>query len=779
MKNLLFALRYLLKPRGGNLTRLVSLVLGLSVGLLICSYVGYTLTFDRFFPDRGRIYQIWSMPSNDRPSSRMVAPLAPALAEEMPAIAAATRLCPGFRYNLFRDDEPFACEFAAVDTCFFDVLDFGVVRGDAKALTGRDRLMLSESFARTIFGDRDPLGELLMLKNQLPMTVVGIFRDVPRNNSVGYFNALVPLDCIADSYYMGWDGGDSFPSYVKLREGASIAEVEALLPAFIDRREAWKELAGDRLLFVPIARASKIGSTVVQTAWILSGLALLILFVSAMNYVLVSVSALVERARTIAMLRCHGARRGDIVRIFLSETALLGCAALAVSAFLIWALQQQVEQLTGSPVGELFAPGRIWVPACTAVATLLAAGVLPSLLFASVPLTTAFRGLAAGRRGWKRALLCVQMGVVAFSLAALAAFTLQVRHLRDGDMGFDARRVVSFMPMGTRAMFRNMAEAMQSLPEAEAAGVASSLPVWGYSGQPCYDETTHELLFDSRIAWCDEYYLGTLGFELAAGRGFTAAGAADEALVNERYCLLRGWTPEEAVGRTVSSSPDPESPWLHRIVGVVRDFRTDIGSGETEPMLIGNIDERMPPEEGRWYGGSYVCVRLREVTPEALDAVRRKIREWPSVDNHHLVLLPEQIDMQLRTETRIRRIASIVSAAVLLVALIGLAGYLDDEIRRRRREVAIRRVNGAAGGDVAWLLVRDIALLSLPAMAVGLALSGWVMHGVLELFVSRIRLDWRIFAGVAALQAAIMALVSLRSLRRAVGANPAEAVKAE
>ena len=779
MNNLRFTIAYLLKRRGGNFTRLASLSLGLAVGLLIFSYVNFTLTFDRFFPDRDRIYQIWTVTSEGM-SDCMIAPLAPTMADELAPIEAATRLRGGFRNQLFRNDEPFDCTFAAVDTCFFDVLDFGVVRSNPKELTGKERIMLSETFARTLFGDRDPMGEQLMMKNTMPMTVVGIFRDVPLNNSVGQFNALVPLDYIGGSYYMGWGGGDSFPSYVKLREGASIAEIEAAMPDFDARHgmTEYNEKWDLRYRFVPIVRSATTDSAVVQVAWVLSALALLILFVATMNYVLVSVSALVDRARTVAMLRCHGARRRDVAAIFLWETLLLLAVSLAVSGFLIWALQQQIEQLMGVPAAELFAPARIWVPACVVLATLLVAGAIPAAAFVAVPPAAAFRGAVAGRRSWKRTLLFIQIVSVTFALSALTVFTLQVRHLRDGDMGFDARRTVSVMPVGTRTMYRNMVEAFVAMPEVEAAGFTSSLPVWGYSGQPCYDETTHELLFGCRLTWVDEYYVEAMGMRLVAGRGLTAAGRADEALVNERYCALRGWKPEEAVGRTVESSSSADDPWLHRIAGVVGDFRTSIESGETEPILMVSLDEYMSVPD-RLYGGLRLCIRLREITPETLDAVRTKLKEYRTADNENMVVLADEIDRQLTTEIRIRHLASIVGGIVLLIALVGLVGYLGDETRRRGREVAIRKVNGAADGDILGLLSRDLATMVVPAVAAGIALAYWAMTEVLQNFASRIALGWRIFAGVSLLLAAIVAAVVVLRTRRIVAANPAEMIKTE
>lgn len=781
MHNFHFAWRYLLKRRGNNLTRVVSLTLGLSVGLVIFAYINDVLTFDRFFPDVERICQIWDIGDEGDVSSSMIAPLGPALAEEMPAVEAATRLKGTFSYELWRGESSFDVHFLCVDTMFFDVLDFGLTKGDIRHFTGLDKIMLSETFARTLFGDRDPMGEVVLLKNETPLTVAGIFRDPPRNNHLGRFNALVPFDYLENAgYYTGWDGGDSFATYLKLRPGKSPADVESLLPDFYERHGMTRYIDdfGSVYVLLPVTRSSKAGSGVVQTSYILLTLALLILFVTTMNYVLISISTLVSRAKTIAMLRCNGASRADVGRIFLWETLLLVAAALLAALFLIWALQGPIERLTATPLGELFAGRRIWVPAAVVLLTFILAGFLPAQVFASVPLNRAFRGAADNRRRWKQVLLAVEIVSVTFTLVLLTAFSLQLNHLRDGGFGFDPDRVVSVSPTGTRAQWRNMAEAFASMPEVEAAGATSLLPVWGYGGQPCYDESTRELLFGCRIVWIDENYIPAIGMRMAAGKNFTFQSRPNEAIVNETYCRLRGWTPEEALGRRVCNSSEQDPADFHTVIGVVRDFRTRIETGETEPIVLHPFSESMPDPE-RLYGGSNLCIRLREATPEAVEAVRKKAEEFRSADNHRILVLDDLIGESLRLETRIRSMVLMVSAVVLLIALLGLSGYLGDEVRRRSKEIAIRKVNGADAKSIVCLLARDAALLAVPAVGAG-ALTGYAtVTQIMQLFADRARIGWGLYTGAAAAVLLLVGVLLLVRSWRAARENPIGRIKAE
>lgn len=387
MKNFLFALRYLRKLRGGTVARVVSLSLGLAVGLLVFSYANYNLTSDRCFPDRERIFQLWAHyadPQHSGYSPQLNAPIAPALAEEVPQVEAATRLFGPRTSDIVRGDNAFQAKYIYADTMFFDVLGFEPMNGNPKEiLLHADQVMLAESFSRTIFGRKDPVGQLVLLNGTDSLTVMGLFRDPNPNQHLGGFNMLCSFEIVKRDLNTSWRGGDSFPSYVKLHKGASVAEVEAQLPAFFDRHGFTEDMkAWNRSYrFFPITESSRINTSAGLIAWVLMALAALTLFVASMNYVLISISTLVSRSKTIAMLKVGGARPSDIFRIFCSETAILTFASVIVAGFLLWALQDQVLEITGTPMSELFALKRIWVPLLVILAAFALAALIPSRIF--------------------------------------------------------------------------------------------------------------------------------------------------------------------------------------------------------------------------------------------------------------------------------------------------------------------------------------------------------------------------------------------------------------
>ncbi len=786
MKNFLFALRYLRKLRGGTLARVVSLSLGLAVGLLVFSYANYNLTSDRCFPDRERIFQLWAHyadPQHSGYSPQLNAPIAPALAEEVPQVEAATRLFGPRTSDIVRGDNAFQAKYIYADTMFFDVLGFEPMNGNPKEiLLHADQVMLAESFSRTIFGRKDPVGQLVLLNGTDSLTVMGLFRDPNPNQHLGGFNMLCSFEMVKRDLNTSWRGGDSFPSYVKLHKGASVAEVEAQLPAFFDRHGFTEDMkAWNRSYrFFPITESSRINTSAGLIAWVLMALAALTLFVASMNYVLISISTLVSRSKTISMLKVGGARSSDIFRIFCSETAILTFASVVVAAFLLWALQDQVREITGTPMAELFALKRIWVPLIVILAAFALAALVPARIFTSIPVTLAFRGATDNRRRWKQVLLVVEIVSCTFTLTLLLLAVLQFDKLRNGDFGFVHDRIVYTRFKTPLPGMAPICDAVAALPEVEAAGASEDVPIWGYSGQPCYDEKSKELLFSCRYTLCNEAYMPAMGMQIAAGRNFVPQSNPFEVIVNETYVRLRGWTPREAVGRQIIDE-DSADARLYTIVGVVKDFRTVIATGQVDPIVMHPLNyytsfSRYTPEiKIRWY----LMIRLREMSPGALAAVQRKIEEYPSDNNHVLTVYDDLLGDTLSEIRSFRNIVFTVSGITLLIALMGLVGYLGDEMRRRSKEIALRKVNGASTADVLRLLSRDVLWIAVPSVIVGAAISRWGADLLVSNFVERVALRWWLFALCGSVVLLIVCAVQLVRTWRIANANPIDMIKTE
>ncbi len=777
MKTLNYTLRYLIKNRGNSLTRLVSLAMGLIVALLICAYVGLGLSYGRFFPDRERVYQIFDTSPQYGIGSNMVRPLAPNLAADIPQIEAATHYTSQLLQIKLGGGTTEALMLHA-GSDFFTVLDFGVVSGDPKRILSAEGLansevMISERLAERLFGDEDPLGETIELAGLGEQRIVaGLFRTPPVTSPLEDFDMLCWLR--PDPRPEAWLGGDSFPSYIKLRDGATIAEVEAQLDKFAEAHGLTDYLKEWQMsfFFVPIEEARYVDNSIRSTQTIYALLALIALVVACLNYVLLTLSGLAQRSRTIAMMRCNGATRGDVFRMLLIETLLIVATSILLAAFILGCLHAEIYQLLRYTLAQLFAFERIWIPTAVCLIAFLAAGLIPAVLFSAVRLQYAFRRGSDNRVWWKRSLLFVQVACTTGIVCFLLITARQADYVMRADLGYQYDRVVSINLRATGAERTTLVEEIRKLPFVEEAAFSYQYPIWGYWGDPVRD-SNDKLLFSCRGEYFDEHYIPLMQMEIVEGRNFTEQDSAYKMIVNEEFVRQHGWTVDEAVGKNFYQGG------LNEVIGVVRDFQQ--AGGFILPLAVIRLPWRPVAGHEDRHDTFQLSMRLTELTAEHLQALDKVIkRHYPSDWEYAIVPYADRVKERFRFRDHLRNNVLIVSLVTLFISLIGLVGYVGNEMARRRKEIAIRKVNGATAMQVLRLLGINLSRTILPAVAVGVAAAVWGGEHYLQLLETLCDpLPWWGYAASAAgVLVVVYAVLVIRTWRTA-NANPIEMIKVE
>ncbi|MBR4989080.1 MAG: ABC transporter permease [Bacteroidaceae bacterium] len=777
MKNFNYSLRYLLKNRGNSATRLLSLALGLVVSLLICSYVGINLSYGRFFPDRERVYQMFENSPQFGITGPQLEPVASSLAENIPSIEAATnyfdRLMQVKLGNSYMD-----ARWLEVSADFFTVLDFGVLSGDPKHILSREgvannEVFITERLAELLFGSEDPLGKIVPTTQGQEYVVSGIFRTPPVTNPLDDFDIVSFRDYNPTT--ANWQGDDSYPTFIKLRKGATKSQAEAEIQRLIEGHptlskmvELWKA----NYFLVPIEDVVYVDNNIRQTQMIYGILALLALLVATLNYVLLTLSSLAQRSRTVAMLRCNGATRWDIFRMLLSETLIMIVAAIVLAVFVVACLHQDIYQLFGYQLVDLFAWERIWIPALVCVVSFLVAGLIPASLYSRVSMSYAFRRGSDNRTWWKRILLFVQVACTTGVVCFLLTTSQQSKYILEADLGYEYNRIVTMNFGATTSQRSAMVEELKRLPFVESVGHSVQYPIWGYFGNPVYDYEKKEILFSCRFEYFDEAYIETMGMKLVAGRNFNEQDALNKTIVNEEFVRQHGWELESAVGKSYWQN----GGWCE-VVGVIRDF-TQAG-GFVEPLSVFRTayidnDPNRPLT-------LQMSIRLTELTPENIKALDRVIAEnYHSEWEYQLTPYVDRVKERFVYRDSMRNNVLLVSLTTLIISLIGLIGYLGNEMARRRKEIAIRKVNGATTSQVLSLLSLNISWVVIPAVVTGVAGAVWGGMKYLEMLETMCEpLAWWIFACGAAVVIAIVYVILIIRTWRTANANPIDMIKIE
>lgn len=401
MKQIYYVIQTLLRGRGSNIIKIVSLGLGLTMSILLFARVAFEQSFDKCFKDYDNLYQIYSVFSSNgeqyEPQKQNVGPVAGAILENFPKeVEAATSICyytaSGPIYN---GSVRFNEEKVMVDSLFFRTMGIEVLSGNpAKDLMQKDVIFLSERFAKKMFGGENPIGKVINYDKQLDLTVKGTYATLPENATMNPEAVIsMPTMWTRNLGNYSWSGGDSFYEYIRFRSGADKAIVNERLDAMIQKyRPAEAKKAYGYTAYVQPIRDSYRGEKEVQQMTnIMFALGLAILFIVALNYVLISISSLTYRAKAVGVHKCSGASGGKVFGMFLLETGIVILLALMLMAFILLNFRDFFEDTASAKLSVLFAPDRIWVPLLVVAILFLVGGVLPGRLFARIPVSQVFR----------------------------------------------------------------------------------------------------------------------------------------------------------------------------------------------------------------------------------------------------------------------------------------------------------------------------------------------------------------------------------------------------
>lgn len=772
-----YSFRYLWNHRGDSFTRVVSLSLGLIVALLIFSYVGLKLSYNRFLPDKERVYQVWTISpqfSGNEANTQMVLPLAPNMANDIPQIEAATHYIDNL-LQINHKGNNFDVAMYKVNTDFFEVLDFGMISGDVRHVLSEEgraakEVLISKRLSDLLFDDEDPLGKTIETTNENKYVVGGVFKTPPVNNTIGQFDMLYYINYNTDDYI--WTGSDLYPTYIKIREGNDIAEVEALMDDFVKRYPSYKDYVDEwqvSFRFIPIDKTMFFKSNVKQTTLLLGAIGFVAMLMACLNYVLLTISSLSERSKTIAMLRCNGAKRTNVFMMLLVETLLILLAAIVLSVFIILCLSREISQLFFD-IKVLFALERIWIPMLVCLVVFLVAALIPAAIFSSVKLQYAFRGGAENRAWWKKTLLFVQVACTTGIVIFLGITARQSSYVLTADHGYKYDKIMTVCIPGTTSTQLTIRDELLKQTCVEDVAISLGYPMWGYSGNPVYDAQWN-LLFSCRWEIADEHYIPTMQMKIVEGRNYKPTDAPNKVLVNEAFVEQHGWN-DEPLGKTFYKGDGG----TYEIIGVVADYQ--MGDGWVQPIVIHPFHAYL--DENR-VNSFHFNIRMTDFSQENIKKIKDVIDTYYTSNwQYGFYTFNERMSDNYAYFNHLRNIVLIAALVTLIISLIGLIGYLGNEMQLRRKEVAIRKVCGATVSEVLKILSLNLTVVVLPAIITGVIAAFIGGHYYLEILRTNsdliTSLSVWLFLGGAMLVSFIIYTVNILCLWKAANENPVEAI---
>ena len=774
-----------------KLIKILSLGIGLAIGIVLIAKVCFELSYDSFYKDVDRIYLIQTGCIQQGESfefGQVSGAVAPAFKAEVPGVEEATRTTFYFNTDRFLDAENHVVtgNGCLADSCFFKVFDRHILAGDpAKVLAKPLCVMVSESFAKKLGGVEECLGQIICHEDrpELKLTVEGVYEDFPQNGSI-HFDLLLSMESYSKRSTENWVGNDRYRGFVKLQPGVDPHSLDDAIHKMQETHQPMEEFtkSGIQLWYFldkPFNKMHIAEPSVHSMVVLLTIVAILLILISLLNYILIVISAMVRRAKEIGVRKCYGATAFNIHSLLAREASLHLLLALALSAAIIFASRGLIESLVGVPFETLLVPQSLWVIGAVLLFVLVVSVFVPAQLYMRIPVSVAFRNYTENSRRWKIGLLGVQVFINVFVVVMMLIIALQYQKMTHENTGYDYENAY-FVAMydGNQAAERRVMDALRQCPEVTGAEACCYLPFKGAAGDNVYLPGDDRELFNvADNYFATEGFFALMGLQFLDGR---APADSTEIVVSEtfvtRMAQFADWS-DGAVGKQIQITGhgnDGEVLEPFTISGVYRDIR------------IGNLVE-VDPRPGVYFfgrlddGSSYMPHlvfktdrKLNEAERQRLTAVISEALEGKPVELHSWV---EQMRSAYDGSRRMRNTVFIGSIFALLIAVVGLIGFVRDESNRRSKEMAIRKIHGATSADVLRLFAWDVLKLSLVMAVLACVVTYFVAHKWLEQFAMRISLSPTYFIIGAVVVLLVVTVVVVLSSNRVARMNPVKSLK--
>lgn len=795
MKNFMIALRSLFKKGQHNVMKITSLSIGLTVGLILIAKVYFEQSYDHFYPDIERIYRIQAQYlRNNKSTNYECTPggTAPVFRQEIPEIETVTRFTTlgENNFTLTGSQKKFKGEIIMGDTCLFDILYRPVLVGNAKEVLAQPMyVLISQKLAENIGGE---VAGLTFTVDEYPgrtLTIGGVFGDLPENSNVEYD---IILSMPSASQFMWADsptnlmGNDRYYSFVKLYPGTETEHIHDQIKTLLERYfpQSVREKYGIDISYtlLPLKDLHADLPSVKRMSWLLSLLAFALIFTAIMNYLLIVISSMVERGKLITIHKCFGASTRNIQSMVFSEAFLHILISILIAVGLLFIFRNTVEDLLGASLKALLLSKGSYILLLTCVIILLITSLVPGYLYARIPVALAFRNFRERKRSWKLLLLAIQFIAAGFLLSLLAVIGKQYNHMIHDNPGYAYENLAYYNLAGTDSTGRQkVIEEIKRIPEVNGVSSFSLLPFLPTNQIPgnniSLPNSDKELFNIADLYWVSNDYLEVMDIPIIAGKFFTeSVNRSHEVMVDrnfvEKMKTVAGWN-DDIIGKTIfitehSQGDDPSE--LFTICGVYENIR------------LGTISDQNMRPTVLFYShepSDYLVVKFYQLTSEGLLHLQETIANVFPDREIPVNVFSTEITNRYKDSRQFRDSVMIGGIITLLISLIGLAGYVDDEITRKRKELAVRRVNGATVPEIIRIFFRDIMFIAVPSVLIGAAIAYYIAQNWQEQFTEKITLTLDLFILSILVILLVVSISVIYRIYEAARQNPVNNLRSE
>ncbi len=770
--NLKLAIRNLLKNKFYS----ILIIGGFSIGFASCILIGlYYNSEHSVNKDYSNYKQIYRLYDEEDKNCYLPYDMLPVLAANYPEIENA---CP----LLFASFEvPVVDEQLHVDTrinhiistnnSFFKLFNPHIISSlDNLPFSGNKSVVITETIAKRMYGDKNPLGQDITILNSLNATVTAVIEDLPENSS---FKAEILLNSENEEFRLRrFDNIYVTNHFIQLRNGANPNEFAGRLNqtignyGFETKDLELQNLADIYLSKLPMEDDHSKGNSKMLTIFLF--IAILILGLSSINYLNYIISVQYSKLKETGINKTVGAGWKQLVSYSVTEVAAGILVSVVFSIVLTIILLPATSALFGKQLyfQSLGLPKLLPIFAGIVFIIILVNSFAPVYLISKFNITDFLSGSRKrrGKQVSKQITLTFQLTASIALITVVLVIFKQLSFVKHYDLGFNQEMLARIdLPLNNPNI-----DALQQETQ-KLSFVKNSTLSFGCPGRVTntMGSNTGENSFMLDCIFIGDDYLNTMGIELIKGRQLLDSDKGKACIVNEEAYTQYGW--ENLEGKKFNNAKENG----YEVVGVAKNFNVASLHQKIKPaVLVYNTQRRL--------NYNMLSVRLAPGnTGEQLQQIREIWKKLIPDETMNVTFYNDQFQAMYVKEEKLGKAISFFSLVAVVLTCMGILGQIFLISMNRSKEIGVRKVNGAKVSEILILLNRDFTLYVFIAFVIASPIAWLAMNKWLENFAYKTNLSWWVFAlaGVFALGIALLT-VSWQSWQAATR-NPVEALRYE
>lgn len=787
LKNyILVTLRNLFKNKTYSFINIAGLSIGITCSLLILLWVYDELSFDRQHPKADRLYQVWINATFDGKVNSWTSvplPTKEGLKTEHNNIANTVITDWGGDQLLTVGDKRINKRAFFASEEFLTMFEFPLLQGNAsQVLAEPGSIVITESTAKALFGDEDPINKSILLNNQDNLKVSGVLKDIPKNSSF-QFDFLLPWKLNETRSWIKRDkdnwGNYSYQVFVELTDPASEVTVENKIKDLLTRHgendvphEFFLHPLKRWRLYSDFENGKEAGG-MIEYVQMFTIIAIFILVIACINFMNLSTARSERRAREVGIRKSIGSRRSEIILQFMGESLFIACFAFGIAVLLTELALPFYNDLVEKQLAIDYTSSQFWIFTLGLIFfTGIVSGSYPALYLSSFQPAKVLKGkVKVGKSAStpRKVLVTLQFGFSILLIIGTIIIYQQIQHVKSRDLGYSQENLITVED--TKEISTNYKTIKEELLQSGAVSSVTrsnsaitqinSNNFLGWPGKP----ESQKVIFATISA--DHDYTKTMGIKLLMGRDFSEEFKSDTAAIIINKAGLDLMNLKDPIGQQLDLWGEKRE-----LIGVVDNVLMGSPYSPVGPMFI--------IYNPGWINA--ITIRMEKTTD-----MKGALQKVEAIFKRHNPAYPFEYDFadvefakKFTTINMTSQLASLFATLAIIITGLGLFGLAAFTAEQRTKEIGIRKVMGASVLGLVTLMSKDFSRLVLIAFATASPITWWILNKfILERYTYRIDIAWWVFplTGIVTLVFALL-IVSTQALR-AAQANPVNSLRNE